>query len=236
MLEFSVVPHRPTAGFLGPACPGTCRCGEPPPHLSPAAFSYPDSPTPFDDTISCKLDFAAVGGTRHEVVSTRRNFAGSARLFESRDTAVAGDDGGTSLLTSAVLGRFPDSRGIFRRLRKRAVLSDLAHEQLVVVGAGRALLVEQASSGAANRTGGGDVAGQLLDAFQQWFPCGQLVEYRSGIGVPPSKEGQPVRILVVLHPAIGIGDPLAEVRVGYRLDPGDRRRAVRGRFGRLVQR
>jgi hypothetical protein len=52
-----------------------------------------------------------MGGKRHEAMSTRRDFAGSARPFESGDTTVSGTDGGASSLTSAVLGSLPIHKG-----------------------------------------------------------------------------------------------------------------------------
>ena len=53
------------------------------------------------------------------------------------------------------------------------------------------------------------------------LPPGNGVEHRAGVGVLALEERQPVRILVVLHPAVGIAKGLAEVGVLDHRHAGD---------------
>ena len=110
------------------------------------------------------------------------------------------------------------------RVDQHPVGAVLAHEELVVVGAQGPLLKEEAGSRLLNMAGGGDVAGELLDALQEGVAARQGVDDSAGAVVLGLEEGQPVLVLVVLHPAIGIADGLPEIGVGHYLDPGDGRR------------
>lgn len=75
-------------------------------------YSYPDPSTCFDDTITFDLDFVVLADSAyHEVISTRRDFGGTARLFESREMTTAAASGGTSSVTSSVFGSFPIPEG-----------------------------------------------------------------------------------------------------------------------------
>ena len=111
-----------------------------------------------------------------------------------------------------------------RRVDEHTIDTLLAHEQLVVVGARRPLLEEQPPSGAAHAARHRGVAGELPDALQQPLAAGNAIEHRARMRVLTLQERQPVRVLIVLHPAVGIAEGFAEVGVPDDFDPRHRRR------------
>jgi hypothetical protein len=104
----------------------------------------------------------------------------------------------------------------------------LAHVELEIVGALGPLREEDQAAGALHAAGCHRVAGQLLNAFEQGCARRQLVEYGAGMVVLSLQEGQPLGVLVVLHPAVGVAQGFTEVGVA---DHGDARHGRRGGAG-----
>ena len=110
----------------------------------------------------------------------------------------------------------------------------MAHEQLEIVGAQGPLLEEGQAAGALHAAGRHGIAGELLNALEQCRAAGQGIEHRAGVIVLAFQVRQPIRVLGVLHPAIGIAQRFAEVGVVHHLDARHRRRrhaALGGRRG-----
>ncbi len=100
----------------------------------------------------------------------------------------------------------------------------LLDEQPEVVGARRPLLDEQPPAGALYTARERDIARELLDVREQRFPARYRVEHRARVRVLSLEIGQPLRVLVGLHPAVRITQRLAEIAVGHDRDARHRRR------------
>ena len=107
---------------------------------------------------------------------------------------------------------------------EHAIAAVLTHEQLEVVGAQRPLRKEGQSAGALHAAGGHGIAGQPLNALEQLCARGQGIEHRAGAIVLRLQVRQPIRVLRVLHPTVGIAQCFAEVGVLHHLDACHRRR------------
>ena len=113
-----------------------------------------------------------------------------------------------------------------------AGIAGLADEKLVVVGASRALREENPAARALHAAGRSRITGQLLDALQQPGPGRQLVEYGAGVVVLALEVRQPVLVLVVLHPAVGVAERFTEVGIAHDIDARDRSLRNSGAGGR----
>src|SRR5438270_9331021 len=120
-----------------------------------------------------------------------------------------------------------------RRVDEHAGDAALLYEQLEVLGARRTLLEEQLAAGAAREARRGRISRELLDALQEPLTPGDGVENRARVLVLALEEGQPLSVLVVLHPAVRIAQRLAEIRVPHDVDARHPRgRHAHGRRGR----
>ena len=125
-----------------------------------------------------------------------------------------------------VAGRAAEQRRVDQHAAGAAVL---AHEQLEVVGARRALLVEEPAAGALHEQRRRRIARQQLDALQEPVATGDAVEQRARVLILTPEKRQPVRVLVVLHPAVGVAQGFPEIGVLDHRDPRHgRRRDGRG--------
>jgi hypothetical protein len=100
----------------------------------------------------------------------------------------------------------------------RLVSRPAAHEELVIIGTERTLLIEQGSSGPLDPRRRDRIARELPDSREQRGPIRQCVEHGAGVIVLSLQEGQPLRVLVVLHPAIRIAQRFAEIRISDHVD------------------
>src|SRR5438105_6774287 len=105
-----------------------------------------------------------------------------------------------------------------RRVDEHAGDAALLYEQLEALGARRTLLEEQLGAGAAREARRGRISRELLDALQEPLTPGDSVENRARVLVLALEEGQPLLVLVVLHPAVRIAQRLAEIRVLHDVD------------------
>jgi hypothetical protein len=84
--------------------------------------------------------------------------------------------------------------------------------------------VDESESAGALHAGSRDgLAGELFDALEERRAAGERVDDGARVVVLAFQVRQPVRILAVLHPAIGIADGFAEVGVLDHFDARDRR-------------
>ena len=110
-----------------------------------------------------------------------------------------------------------------RWIDEQAVASVLAHEELVILRAGGALLEEQLATGKLHIARGHRVRTQFADAPQQRRARGNGIEHRARVGVLSAQPRQPVGAPVVLHPPVGIRQRLAEIGVAGVVHACDRR-------------
>ena len=113
------------------------------------------------------------------------------------------------------------------RIDQRPIGAGLANEELEIVRAAGPLLEEELAAGPLHPAGEGDVAGELPDAPREGLAAWDRVEDGAGMSVLRRQKRQPVRVLVVLHPPVGVAERLAEVGVLNDGDLGDRRRRNR---------
>ena len=106
-----------------------------------------------------------------------------------------------------------------------------AHRELEVVGPGRPHLVEQLPAGRAHAISHRIAARQGADARLQHVPAGDRAQHLARMRVLALHEGLPVAVLGVLHPAVRVGDRLAEEGLGDRFDAGHRRATTGGCAG-----
>src|SRR5215470_7510295 len=96
------------------------------------------------------------------------------------------------------------------RVDEQADTAVFLDEELEVVRPGRALLEKHPAPGSLDRGWQRYVARELLNAIEQRVPPWQGVENRARMVVLAFEEGQPVGVLLILHPAVGIRHRLAE--------------------------
>ncbi len=121
-------------------------------------------------------------------------------------------------------GEVAGARHQRRGVDQHPVMAAASQDELVVVSARGSLLDEEQAPGPLNLVGQHRVAGHLLNSREKRRAAGQVVQDRARVPVLPLEERQPIGILVVFHPAVRIGDRLAEIRVACHLDPRHGRR------------